>query len=112
MKVRSARGFGALIGRLIWANWSQTIGAIKRSRQWNGAQDRTPLQRCELVSRQTPTAWGTSLSRMFEKNRKFLHSPGIPPVIKNHGLTVRSLLKQTEDTLWLGLQSLQWTFFC
>jgi hypothetical protein len=34
---------------------------------------------------------------MFEKPRKLLRGAVIPPVIENYGLTVRSLLKQTED---------------
>jgi hypothetical protein len=46
---------------------------------------------------------------MFEKDRKALRSAVVPPVIGNHGLTGRSLLKQTEDSCLIGLQSLEWT---
>jgi hypothetical protein len=36
---------------------------------------------------------------MFEKDRKLLRSAVVPPVIENHGLTVQSLLKQTETAI-------------
>jgi hypothetical protein len=39
-----------------------------------------------------------SFKRMFEKYQKSLRSAVVPPVIGNHGLTGRSLLKQTEDS--------------
>jgi hypothetical protein len=43
---------------------------------------------------------------MFEKYRTSLRSAVVPPVIGNHGLTGRSLLKQTDNACLIGLQSL------
>jgi hypothetical protein len=41
---------------------------------------------------------------MFEKYQMSLHDAAHPPVIGNHGLTVRSLLKQTEN--WISIEIL------